>query len=453
MTIRPPTVERPVDAGVPPLPEVLFKEARQRRRRRWTRALAVLVVAAAAAGISYGAIGRGGRALAPKSAAAASSAKASGTSTRSVANGSLCGSRALAVTNCLVALSFVTSEVGFGVYIPADATGPSGDQIVATTDGGSTWHEVGRAPPVGSGWVETQFPKLVFVDPSNGIEYGTEGAFATHDGGHTWTGIPAPGRVVASTSAGHSLWLTDTTCPTSFSIAAACTVGIEASSDGGRTWRALALPPGPYRAAQTAVGPGGTLVVAEWSDREGYASNNPGLLLVSDDAGASWRATPLPCPTGERMGGQLSLAPSSFTVWMVCSGEKAPFQQSPDDVYRSTDLGVSWVAESINAPSKALSGRTIAPLGAPTGTIDVLVARSSTAAWALETQGLLFATSDGGRSWHDATPPAILRRFATQRVTLDVVSPAHAYVAVHAFLPGSGGLWRTEDGGLAWRRL
>lgn len=442
----PSTMERPAEAGVPPPPEVLFEEARQRRRRRWARVLAVLVVAAAGASIGYGAIGHGGRTRAPRNATAAASSKLSGTSTRAATGGLRC-TNGRAVTNCLVALSFVNSKLGF-----ADATGPSRDQIVATTDGGSTWHEVGRAPPVGSGSVETKFPTLVFVDPSNGIEYGTEGAFATHDGGHTWTPIPTPGRVVAMTSAGRSLWLTDTTCPVNPS-AAACTVGIEVSRDAGRTWRALVLPAGPYRAAQTAVGPGDTLVVAEWSDHEGYVSDNPGELLVSDDGGGSWRTTSLPCPTGERLGGQLSRAPSSRTMWMICSGETAPFGQSPNVVYRSTDLGASWVAESINALSKVSSGTTIAPLGAPEGTIDALDARSSENAWVLELNGGLVATGDGGRSWRDATPSTIRRRLASQRVTLDVVSPTDAYVAVHAFLAGSGGLWRTEDGGTNWDRL
>lgn len=451
MTVRPPVLERPPDSQVPPPPEVLFKEAHERRRRRWLRALAVLVVAAAGAGISYGAIGNGGHARASKSAASGSNSKASGNTSRSSTGTTLCGSGAVAVTNCLIALSFVSSEVGFGVYSGVNVTGVSTPpELVSTTDGGVKWHEVGRAP-VGFGQAAIDLPTLTFVDRSHGIEYGTTGAFVTHDGGRSWTPIPIPGRVVASTAVGRRLWLTDTTCTESPSTAP-CTVGVEASSDAGRTWRALGLPPEPFRAAETAVGTGGTLVVAEWADQEGYVSNNPGVLLVSGDDGASWQTTSLPCPADFRLGGQLSLAPSSRTLWLICSGQGAVGTR-PNVVYRSTDLGTSWVAESSYPP--AVGATTRLPPGAPTSTIDALVARSSTDAWVLEvTRGGLLATSDGGRAWHEAMPSGIQRGIDTTRHTLDMVSPTLAYLASHAFSPNdSGGLWRTDDGGRTWHRL
>ena len=446
MTVRPPTLEHPVEAGVPPPPDVLFNEARQRRRRRWIRVLAVLVVAAAGAGISYGAIGHGGRAPTSKNAAPSSNSKAPAKSTRSATSGSLCGSGAVAVTNCLIALSFVSSEVGFGVYGPVSGR----PQLVSTTDGGSTWHDVGRAP-VGYGPVAIDLPTLTFVDASNGVEYGTRGAFVTHDGGRSWAPIPLPGRVIASTAVGRRLWLTDTTCTQSPSTAP-CTVGVEASSDGGRIWRALDLPPEPFRAAETAVGTGATLVVAEWGDQEGYVSNNPGVLLVSGNSGASWQTSSLPCPTDFRLGGQLSLAPSSRTLWLVCSGAGAVGTR-PNVVYRSTDLGTSWVAESSYPPALAATARL--PPGAPNGTIEVLAARSSTDAWVLEmNRGGLLATSDGGRRWHEAMPQTIQRGIDTMRDTLDMVSPTRAYLSSHAFPPlDSGGLWCTEDGGRTWHRL
>jgi photosystem II stability/assembly factor-like uncharacterized protein len=450
MTVRPPTLDRPADLGGPEPPEVLFKEARRRRRRRWAIGVA-LVVVAATAGISYGAVGSGGHARAPKIAAPAPHSKAPATSTRSVAGGSLCGTGAAAVRNCLIALTFVNAKVGFGVASFLNAAGASGPpELFSTTDGGSTWHEVGRAP-VGDGPMAVDQPALTFVSAADGVEYGTRGAFATHDGGSTWTPIPVPGRVVASTGAGRDLWLTDTTCTQSPSTAP-CTVGIEASSDAGRTWRALDLPSEPFRAAQTAVGTGGALVVAEWGDHEGYSANNPGVLLVSTDGGGSWQQSPLPCPAEFRLGGQLSLAPSSHTIWLVCSGQGAVGTRA-NAVYRSTDLGTSWVAES--AYPMALDATAHLPPGAPTGTIYALVARSSTDAWVLEwPRGGLLATSDGGRSWHDALPATISQRIGTQIRALAVVTPTRAYVAAHAFSPTiHGGLWRTADGGRTWHRV
>ncbi|MGC8472136.1 MAG: WD40/YVTN/BNR-like repeat-containing protein [Acidimicrobiales bacterium] len=449
MTVRAPAPEHIGGGGAAPPPEILFREARRRRRRRWRRALVALAVLAAAAAISKGAIGHGGGARASRQAAPGANSRALGTSSRSATTGSLCGSGAVAVTNCLLALSFVSSEVGFGVYTPgASATGaPLGARIVSTSDGGSTWHEAGPAP-VGYGPTSTESPVLTFVDASDGIEYGTGGAFATHDGGRRWARVPVSGRVVASTVSAKRLWLTDTTCTVS-PTTAPCSVGVEVSSDSGRTWRALELPPEPFRIAQTAFGRGGTLVVAEWADHEGDVSNDPGVLLVSADGGASWKTTTLPCPADYRLGGQLSLAPSSRTIWMVCSGAGAVGTR-PNVVYRSTDMGASWKAESSYGPG---SGTTLPP-GAPDRTIQVLVARSSTEAWVLETsQGGLLATSDGGRSWH-AMAPKVDRAIATLRDTLDMVTPNDAYLAAHAYSPAyRGGLWRTEDGGRSWHRL
>jgi photosystem II stability/assembly factor-like uncharacterized protein len=452
MTVRPSTLGRPIEADGPPPPEVLFEEARRRRRRRWARALAVVAVTVAGAGIGFGAIGHGGRARASRGVAPASSSTASGTSERVAAGGSVCGIGTVAVTNCLVALSFVSPAIGFGVYSPMPSiTGPAGPaDVVATTDGGTTWHEVGHAP-VGDGPNAIELPTLTFVDRSSGIEVGTHGAFVTHDGGRSWTRIPHPGRVVASTAVGRRLWLTDTTC-TESPTTAPCSVGVETSNDAGRTWKALNLPPEPFRAAETAVGPRGTLVVAEWADQKGYVSNDPGVLLVSADGGASWQTSSLPCPADFRLGGQLSLAPTSRTLWLICSGAGAVGTR-PNVVYRSTDLGTSWVAESSYPPALAATARL--PPGAPTSTIDALVARSRTDAWVLEmTRGGLLATDDGGRSWHDAMPPSIERAIGTLRVTLDVVSPTRAYVAAHAYSPTQrGGLWRTGDGGRRWQRI
>jgi len=120
-------------------------------------------------------------------------------------------------------------------------------------------------------------------------------------------------------------------------------------------------------------------------------------------------------------------------------------------VYRSTDMGASWRAESSYGPGSD----TTLPPGAPDRTIHVLVARSSTEAWVLETtSGGLLATSDGDRSWHDAVAPRVDRAITTLRGTLDMVTRNDAYLAAHAYSPAHrGGLWRTEDGGRSWHRL
>lgn len=51
--------------------------------------------------------------------------------------------------------------------------------------------------------------------------------------------------------------------------------------------------------------------MAEWADQEGHVSSHPGVLLLSAEGGESGQTTALPCPLKCRLGGQLSLAPSS----------------------------------------------------------------------------------------------------------------------------------------------
>jgi hypothetical protein len=58
MTVRPPTLERPVEEDAPASPELLFKEARQ-RRRRWAAGVCALA-AALAVGLTWGVFGGGG---------------------------------------------------------------------------------------------------------------------------------------------------------------------------------------------------------------------------------------------------------------------------------------------------------------------------------------------------------------------------------------------------------
>lgn len=76
MRHRPSTMDRPASDGLPPSPEVLFHEARQRRRRRRRQAIAaVLALAAIGAAVGYGAtVGGGGPATSTTTPAASTPA-------------------------------------------------------------------------------------------------------------------------------------------------------------------------------------------------------------------------------------------------------------------------------------------------------------------------------------------------------------------------------------------
>lgn len=266
----------------------------------------------------------------------------------------------------LAAMSFVDASHGFGL------TGQS--VVAATVDGGASWFARGRVPgPADMG------PKVVFFGASNGVVL-AGGVFVTRDGGATWTNAPfakASGLVAAGTN----LW---------------AFVGepghVEASTDEGRTWHPL-----PSQPAVTTF-----VAMVRPSASEAYVLSSAGGLGVpasyqisaTTDGGRHWRSSDAPCDRSTEHAALAAL--SRGQVWIVCGSQPATIMQFKS-LYRSSDGGMHWrvVASTGEVGSAGRVGDI--PLS---GSVDELFAGSDQRAWMLFGRTGLWATADGGQTWH-----------------------------------------------------
>lgn len=278
-----------------------------------------------------------------------------------------------------------------------------GDVLLRSEDGGRTWSEVGNPARtavlnvLGSGrelWVNTE-----------------AGEYISHDGGHTWYRAPAAmGRVPLTSSYGSSL----TFGPGGLVVILNGDDDFWVSDDGGRTGRAVRVP---------ALAQIGIVAVAFANARDGLVvgSGQCGSdeVLATSDGGRSWHKV-----------GQTGVLPISFAfdgplaVAAGCPGNdiSVSYDQGRTwyDVSLGSELSTSVVSVSVAGDSVAVlcyvipsgreymlfsanGGRQWAQLsfsgpGAKTvpGTLVLTGPRS---VWAYGPPGILWHTTNAGRSW------------------------------------------------------
>jgi photosystem II stability/assembly factor-like uncharacterized protein len=274
-----------------------------------------------------------------------------------------------------------------------------GNAILRTTDGGKNWarHTVATANILWS---------VDFVDPQNGwaAAAGEHDGHILHtsDGGITWA------VQSSEPSAGFSsVFFIDTN--RGWAVGAknnewappeANSLGlILATSDGGRTWRRQLSPPvvqawGPDVAGRTIIAtPGGP-----WSDeyvgrlvkglssvyfvdaRTGYAAGNDCNIVKTEDGGTTWKRQV--CPAGGSVNLRSIFFVDASRGWAV--GDSV--------VMSTTNGGKTWVPHRL--PARSLASVYFAD--ARHGWVVGGAGEGDT--------GVIFATSDGGRSWTSQTP-------------------------------------------------
>ncbi len=362
----------------------------------------------------------------------------------------------------LQSVSFTSAEDGWACGLQSTAAAPG--VILATTDGG-TW--VDKTPSglteklsdasfvdAAHGWIGTRdghvlkttdagdtwqtlkvaatykgFVTVAFVDATHGWAGGTKGRiWRTANGGATWTaqssGLTAGMQVSQLDFADRAH---------GWALAESQSSGVSAvlfTSDGGRRWARAARADAAATGLHADGASGVWLVSTEYG---GYAPGaaNPfslvpqygdieGIVLQhTSDGGAHWQTTSLGSPSDVG-----AVASAGDAVCAVGEG-----------ILVSADGGATW--------QSATSGQQYMFVGA-----DAL---SATDIWAVDEDGALLHSTDGGR-WVEQTDPATpVRRWANELTGVSFADPADGWVVGNDIGIGGGGvILHTSDGGASW---
>ena len=330
---------------------------------------------------------------------------------------------------------------------------PNGDQtrhssdtewLLTTRDGGRSWTRsvrgyylrrpllAGRDGWAGGLQMQTRSQAGPAAwEPGSGFER----YFVTHDGGHSWSVGPssAPAWGGSPTSlVGGEVW--------------AVGYGAEEILHGPARGPALSAT-----SSQPITGPNANVGVVGAGADTAYVfnANVPREAFATHDDGRSWtRLTAPPC-TGKYSFAGLEAAYGQ-TVWLNCSGPPGPRAR----LVRSLDGGRSWQ----QLPDDWGNGR-----------LEQLAAVNPRVAWALNSGGDLFRTTDAGATWEpvwSATDPResplsspITKLTASPLPILSVQSANSASIVTLANRSTTGRapkltnlvVYRTTNGGQSWQ--
>lgn len=323
--------------------------------------------------------------------------------------------------NSLFAVAFAGASVGLAA---------GSKSLLRTDDGGRTWSPA--TPPL------DHVDAMCFTDARRviaaGIDLipgGVSRVAASDDGGGTWhpVDLPAPRMVVM-----------DLHCDGAFAAIVGSDGTVLVSEDAGASWRARPLPDGAGVLLHAVQVRGRTLQVV-----------GPGAFRRSDDLGVSW-APPERAPAGDYAGVAFA---DDRTGLAVGWGEA---------IARTTDGGVTWDVVRTGRDAylrrvrflderHALAfGQYGAMLASDDGGVTwtetspnpipwyFAVASAGADVWAVGTRGVVFHSSDRGRTWTPQT-----RGYLAAFVRAHFPSPTTGFAVGEL-----GGIVRTRDGGRTW---
>jgi hypothetical protein len=437
-----------LDDPQPPAPSertlrgVLTRAARL-RRRRVSAVLGVVVVGALSVGIVIGALVSGPT---PAQTFAAFDSQTG-----------LLGAGTPVPSSDLSSVVFVGEMRGYALVVHGTQT-----LLAVSGDGGVSWRVADPSLPV-------TFPaQFEFSDSVHGYLWGgppsssgVVSLWVTADGGRTWSraGI---GPVVSDVSAiGPDVWAVVGTCPIRSTAGPSCPVEVEVSTDNGQTWSAAGAAPLSENADVSVSDENLELAritrarayVLSFAPRTG-STGIGGSLVYTADGGQTWSSRPDPCPAYFDFGEQIA-ASGTNDLWMICASQASAGSQAKA-LYRSRDGGLDWaLSAAANAP--VLSGGKVlgAAGGLPTAGYvtpyalghENLAVLTSSDAWLFPDRSGVFATTDGGRTWHVVPGLAKTGLVAGGTGNVVFVDATHGWVCV-----SGSGLWRTTDG-TNWQRL
>ncbi|MHB8328750.1 MAG: hypothetical protein ACYDD6_03835, partial [Acidimicrobiales bacterium] len=290
-------------------------------------------------------------------------------------------------------LTWISTTHGWALARGTGCTGARCTAVLNTTDGGSSWQEVGSIPaelPNCPGGCQQGLPEVShirFANYEDGYAF-SPNLFVTSNGGITWTEEQGP-MVLALEPAGSDVVrvsYTHTGCP------GPCNLRVEQAPPGSGRWSALTSS---FRGDSVLLVRQGAdeIYVAALENPAGGAIDEHASLLISHDGGSTWAKRADPC--GNLDGKEydtttLAAAPGRVVV-DLCS---ARAQYSEQFVAESTDGGGTFTMGPLVSPSGPYE--LIAATSAPKVFLGAITGGSPT-----ETYSLL-GSDDGGHSWRTA---------------------------------------------------
>ena len=308
--------------------------------------------------------------------------------------------------------------------------------VIATTDGATTWHLAGAVGvPIASLGGRPGVTEIRFATPAVGWAFGPD-LFHTSSGGESWAPMPIPGggkQVLAlATSATQAYAVVsscawDAPCPQPLSF-----WRIPAAATSAWTRIPLSLPP-TSAAAGVAVS-GAIVYVLDAQPHTG----RPDAFYASTD-GVRFAARPAPCAHAKDLALIQAVPMSATRVALLCDGNGG--NPSPGDatktVYTSADTGHT---DTYAGQTGAL-GIQAELAASPSGNLAVAAASLGSFLYINDTHGTAWtrvaAVSDGGGGevWNDLT-------YVTNTQAWVIYGPADT--------TGPGQLWDTHDAGGHW---
>jgi photosystem II stability/assembly factor-like uncharacterized protein len=293
----------------------------------------------------------------------------------------------------------------------------------------------------------TGLPKAIsefgLLGPGAGWVANDAGLYMTRNGGRRWSKLRVPGldgEVLASVSA------MATPTPTELVIAfnsngpQGICEEIAVSGNSGRTWRSGTLPDcGPDVDSLSFVNAklGFAMAASEYQP-------SPTFLYVTRNGGRNWRrVSQIP------LGGSITFA-SARSGWGLAP-EGSRYLNRGDTakgatLYHTTDGGRTWRMSQIcrSTPRYAVSCQTPTFFGTRTGYVPAIVLNRKTKHGRI----LVYATTDGGRSWSTREPrdDKAFRRDATRYGSVSFSAPNQK----HLFILLGSNLYKSADGGTHW---
>jgi photosystem II stability/assembly factor-like uncharacterized protein len=311
----------------------------------------------------------------------------------------------------LSSVSFVDADRGWAV---GNGSGSDGGSIVlATTDGGATWS-------LQSAGTDDWLSGATFLDAGHGWLAAGSNVLATTDGGATWTshavGIPITAVSFADDLHGYAVGSGG---------------GLATTSDGGASWQVQST-------TTPAAGVPSLSDIAFPDAMHGWAVGSD-IILATADGGTTWNAQ-------TTASGLTSVSfPDAGHGWAVGGGG---FSGGVPVILHTSDGGLSWQTQYTGTNGSPARFTDVDFIDANHGW-----AAGSSAAFPSSGDGhpTVGATSDGGAHWKFVE----LRHVYGAVNAVSFVDAKHGWLvaSIHNFADASpSGIFATSDGGLTWKR-